>query len=74
MIPDFFYNGDDPNVQDAIKMKFLAMLKSPFIPPFCRTKQCTKDDISVFVGAKGKYLCYSFLTYIISTIILEIMK
>ena len=74
MIPDFFYNGDDPNFQDAIKVKFLALLKSPFIPPFFRTKQYTKDDISVFVGAKGNYLCYSLLMYIISMIILEIMK
>lgn len=73
--PDFFYNGEDPNFQDTIKMKFLDLLKSRYLPPsFCPTKQCTKDNISVFVGAKGKYFCYSLLTYILSMIILETMK
>ena len=72
---DFFYNGEDPNFQDAIKMKFLALSKSHYVPPsLCPRKQCIKDKISVFVGAKGKYFCYSLLTYILSMIILEIMK
>ena len=61
--PNYFFVGDanDPNVQASIKTQFLALLKSPFIPPpFCQThKECTIDNISVYTGAKGKL----FFTY-----------
>ncbi|KAL9973460.1 hypothetical protein ACROYT_G019925 [Oculina patagonica] len=50
--PYFYFDGDDandPNVQDAIKTKFIdLMINSGLVPPFF-CQPCTKENIKVYV-------------------------
>ncbi|XP_078373500.1 sushi, von Willebrand factor type A, EGF and pentraxin domain-containing protein 1-like [Oculina patagonica] len=54
--PYFFFNGEanDPNVQAAIKTKYISLMAGPFVPPpFCRSipADCNKDTVQLYVGA-----------------------
>jgi len=49
-------DGNDPNVQEAIKRNFLSLLMSGLAPShICKDKpsQCTSDHIEVYVGVVG---------------------
>ncbi|KAL9973466.1 hypothetical protein ACROYT_G019931 [Oculina patagonica] len=53
----FFFNGDgnDPNVQAAIKANYISLMTNPSIVPpfFClfRPAECNQDTVQLYVGA-----------------------
>ena len=62
-LSNFFFDGDanDPNVQAAIKTKYVSfMTTSNMVPPiFCPrfTAQCHEDYIEVYAGSSGTTKC-----------------